>query len=103
MNWRRLIVFNRIPIAIGIIILGIIFTFTVKHAAWWTWILFVTAILMVVAHYMIGPMSLIQKHMEDGDVEGAQALLNSIKKTRLVVQAYPQWLLHDAISTWFFG
>ena len=93
MNWRRLIVFNRIPIAIGIIILGIIFTFKVKHAAWWTWILFVTSILMVVAHYMIGPMSLIQKHMEDGDVEGAQALLNSIKK--------PDWLYKPIRSGYY--
>jgi tetratricopeptide (TPR) repeat protein len=93
MNWRRLIVFNRLPIAIGLIVLGIIFTITVKHAGYWTWLLFLIAILMIVAHYMIGPMSLIQKHVEDGDIEGAQALLARIKK--------PDWLYKPIKSAYY--
>jgi tetratricopeptide (TPR) repeat protein len=93
MNWRRILVLNRIPIAIGLIILGIIFTITVKHAAWWTWLLFVVAILMVVAHFMIGPMSLIQGHVESGDIEGAQSLLARIKK--------PEWLYKPIRSGYY--
>jgi tetratricopeptide (TPR) repeat protein len=90
---RRFIVFNRIPLAIGIIILGILASIFIKHAIWWTWLLFVVAILMVVAHYMIGPMSLIQKHVEDGDIEGAQSLLNKIKK--------PDWLYKPVRSAYY--
>jgi tetratricopeptide (TPR) repeat protein len=93
MNWRRLIVLNRLPIAIVIILLGVLLTATVKHAGWWTWILFLVAILMIVAHFMIGPMSLIQKHVEDGDIEGAQGLLARVKK--------PDWLYKPIRSAYY--
>jgi tetratricopeptide (TPR) repeat protein len=81
---RRFIVLNRIPIAILLILLGILITWQMKHGIWVSWIFFLLAILMVVAHYMIGPITLIQKHVEEGDIEGAQFLLSKVKKPNLL-------------------
>jgi tetratricopeptide (TPR) repeat protein len=63
---------------------GVYITVAVKHGIWVSWIFFLLAILMVVAHFMIGPITLIQKHVEDGDLEGAQALLNRVKYPNLL-------------------
>jgi tetratricopeptide (TPR) repeat protein len=93
MNWRRIIVFNRLPIAIALIALGIVLTITVKHAALWTWVFYLIAIVMVLAHYMIGPMSLIQQSVEKGDIDDAQMLLAKVKK--------PDWLYKPVRSGYY--
>ncbi len=82
MNFRRILVFYRIPIAIGLIALGFLLGFKVT---WWVaWIPFLVAILMVVAYFMVGPMTLIQGYMENGDMEGAQKLLGMVKFPNLL-------------------
>lgn len=79
---RRFIVFNRLPLAVVMIALG----FWVGFAAtWWiAWIPFLVAIIMVIAHFLIGPMTLIQGYVENGDMEGAQTLLNKVKYPNLL-------------------
>jgi tetratricopeptide (TPR) repeat protein len=82
MNFRKIIVFYRIPLAIGLIALGFLLGFKVT---WWiAWIPFVVAILMVVAHFLVGPMTLIQGYMDAGDLEGAQKLLTRVKYPNLL-------------------
>ena len=79
---RRFIVFNRIPIAIVLLALGLLLGFKVT---WWiAWIPFLVAVLMVVAHIMVGPMTLLQGYMEAGDMEGAQKLLGRVKNPKLL-------------------
>ncbi len=90
---RRFIVLNRLFIAIALIALGVLITIQMKHGFWVSWIFFLVAILMVVAHFMIGPITLIQKHIEDGDVEGAQSLLARVK--------YPNLLYKPVRSAYF--
>ena len=51
------------------------------------------AILMVVAYFLIGPMTLLQGYMESGDMEGAQKLLEKVK--------YPD-LLYKPIRSSFY-
>src|ERR1043165_8589109 len=88
---RRFIVFNRIPIAIVLLALGFLLGFKVT---WWiAWIPFLIAILMVVAHFMVGPMTLLQGYMEAGDMEGAQKLLGRVKK--------PEWLYKPLRSSYY--
>lgn len=82
MNIRRFIVFNRLLLAIALIALGI--WVGVAATFWVAWIFFLVAILMVVAHFMIGPMSLIQGYIESGDMEGAQKLIDRIKFPNLL-------------------
>lgn len=81
---RRYIVLNRIWISIVLIALGVWITMSVKHGVWVSWLFFLIAILMVVAHFMIGPITLIQKHIEEGDIEGAQKLLSRVKYPNLL-------------------
>src|ERR1700744_562603 len=82
MNLRRIFVFYRIPIAITLLALGFLIGFKVT---WWiAWIPFLIAILMIVAHFLIGPMTLIQGYMESGDMEGAQKLLAKVKYPNLL-------------------
>lgn len=82
MNFRKILVFYRIPIAIGLLVLGFVVGFMVT---WWiAWIPFLVAILMIVAYFLIGPMTLIQGYMESGDMEGAQKLLSHVKYPNLL-------------------
>lgn len=83
-NLRRILVLYRLPIALALIGLGIWITLQMKNGIWVSWIFFLMAILMVVAHFMIGPITLIQKHVEEGDFEGAQALLARVKYPNLL-------------------
>lgn len=91
MNFRHFIVAYRIPLAIVLIALGFLIGFKVT---WWiAWIPFLVAILMIVAYFMIGPMTLIQGFMESGDMEGAQKLLKQVK--------YPNLLYKPIRSTYY--
>ncbi|WP_276134736.1 tetratricopeptide repeat protein [Polluticoccus soli] len=88
---RRFIVFNRIPLAVVLIGLGFWLGFSVT---WWiAWLPFLVAILMVAAHFLIGPMTLIQGYIEDGDMEGAQALMKRVK--------YPDLLYKPVRSSYY--
>ena len=81
----------RIPLAIVLIALGFLCGFKVT---WWiAWIPFLIAILMIVAYFLLGPMTLIQGYMESGDMEGAQNLLKQVK--------YPDLLYKPIRSSYY--
>lgn len=81
-NLRRFLVFNRLPIAVVLMALGFLIGFKVT---WWiAWIPMLISILMVVAHFLIGPMSLIQGYVDSGDIEGAEKLLARVKYPNLL-------------------
>jgi len=82
MNIRRFLVFYRIPIAIILLLLGFWVGFEVT---WWiAWIPFLVSLVMITAYFMIGPMTLIQGYIEQGDMEGAQKLLGLVKYPNLL-------------------
>ena len=82
MNIRRFLVFYRLPLAIALMALGFLCGFKVT---WWiAWIPMLVSILMVVAYFMLGPMTLIQGYMEAGDMDGAKALLAKVKYPNLL-------------------
>jgi tetratricopeptide (TPR) repeat protein len=93
MNWRKLIVLNRLPIAVVVIGLGILVHLYVPGGVWMSWIFFLLAILMVVAHFLLSTITLIQKSIENGDVEEAQLLLKKVKR--------PQWLYKPLRSVYY--
>jgi Tfp pilus assembly protein PilF len=91
MNFRRFIVFYRIPVAIALLALGFWVGFAVT---WWiAWIPFLVALVMIAAYFMVGPMTLIQGYMEQGDMEGAQKLLDKVK--------YPNMLYKPIRSSYY--
>ena len=93
MNLRRFIVFNRLPLAIALLALGFLIGFKVSHGWWMAWIPFLIAVIFVLAHFLIGPMTLIQGYIEAGDMEGAQKLLDKVKK--------PEWLYKPVRSSYY--
>jgi len=49
------------------------------YAGFWpSFILYFTAVILIASHFFIGPMRLIQQHVEEGDVEGAKKVLAMI-------------------------
>lgn len=96
---RRFIVLYRLPLAIVLMGLGFWLGFEVT---WWlAWLPMLIAILMVVAHFMVGPMTLIQKYIEEGDIEGAQSLINKVKYPKLLYKPVRSsyYMLRANIST----
>ena len=83
-NLRRFLVYNRLGIAIVLLLLGFLIGFKVSHGWWMAWIPFLIAILMVIAHFMVGPMTLIQGFVENGDMEGAEKLMKRVKYPNLL-------------------
>lgn len=79
---RKFLVFNRLPIAVLLLAIGFLIGFKVT---WWiAWIPMLIAVLMIIAHFMVGPMSLIQGYIESGDIEGAQLLMKKVKYPNLL-------------------
>jgi len=88
---RKFLVFNRIPLALVFIALGFLLGF---KATWWVaWIPLLIAIIMIIAHFMVGPMTLLQTYMELGDMEGASAMLKKVNK--------PNWLYKPLRSSYY--
>lgn len=49
------------------------------YAGFWpSFILYLVAVVLIAGHFFIGPMRLIQEHIENGDMEGAEKVLNMI-------------------------
>lgn len=89
----------RLPLAILMLGLGFWLGFEVT---WWiAWLPFLVAILMVVAHFLIGPMTLIQKYIEEGDTDGAQKLMDRVKYPNLLYKPVRSsyYMLRANIST----
>lgn len=79
---RRFLVLNRLPIAVLLIALGIYFGISIS---WWLgWLPIFIALLVVAAHFMAGPVTLMQRFIENGDVEGAQKLISRVKYPKLL-------------------
>lgn len=79
---RRFIVMNRLLLAVVLLALGFLLGFKVT---WWLgWLPMLIAVLMVVAHFMIGPITLMQRFVEEGNVEGAQQLIKKVKYPNLL-------------------
>ncbi len=61
----------------GIFLLLAIFV-NIETGFWPSFILYLVAVVLIVGHFLFGPMRLIQGYMESGDMEGAQKVINSI-------------------------
>ncbi len=73
---------NRLLLAVVLLALGFLLGFKVT---WWLgWLPMFIAVLMVVAHFMIGPITLMQRFVEEGNVEGAQQLIKKVKYPNLL-------------------
>ena len=76
MKWLNVIIKYRLWL--GIVILGLAIFTHMQTSFWPAFILYLIGAVMIVGHFLFGPMRLIQGHMEEGDIEGAKKVVNSI-------------------------
>src|SRR5665647_3930975 len=84
MKFLNVIIKYRLPLGIFFLVLAIVVN--VLTGFWPSFILYLIALILVVGHFLFGPMRLIQGYMESGDMEGAQKVINSIWFPRLLIK-----------------
>jgi tetratricopeptide (TPR) repeat protein len=72
----------RLYIGIALVVLGIVAN--IYSSFWPAFPLYFIGVILIFGHFFIGPLRLIQEHMEAGDLEGAEKVLNSIKFPNLL-------------------
>jgi tetratricopeptide (TPR) repeat protein len=63
---------------LGIAMLAIAIAVNITSGFWPSFVLYLTGVVLIAGHFFIGPMRLIQEHIEAGDMEGAEKVLNMI-------------------------
>ncbi|MEN9571451.1 MAG: hypothetical protein RL172_2682 [Bacteroidota bacterium] len=84
MKWLNFIIKYRLLLSAVLLALAI---FTHVQAGFWpAFVLYLIAIVLVVGHFIFGPMRLIQEHMESGNLEGAKKVIDSIWFPNLLIK-----------------
>jgi tetratricopeptide (TPR) repeat protein len=76
MKWLNILIKYRLWI--GLVLLALAIYTNLEAGFWPAFILYFLAIIAILGHFLLGPMRLIQGHMEEGDIEGAKKVLASI-------------------------
>lgn len=72
----------RLYLGIALVVLGIVAN--IYSSFWPAFPLYFIGAILIFGHFFIGPLRLIQEHMEAGDMEGAEKVLNSVKFPNLL-------------------
>ncbi|MEO8403832.1 MAG: hypothetical protein ABI480_04535 [Chitinophagaceae bacterium] len=77
MKFYNILIKYRLPLGILLIILGGLANY---YSGFWPGFpLYLVGVVLILGHFFFGPLRLIQAHMESGDMEGAEKVLDSIK------------------------
>ncbi len=71
---------------LGFIFLAAAIFVNYQTSFWPSFILYLIAVVLIAGHFLFGPMRLIQAHMEEGDMEGAKKVVNSIIFPQLLIK-----------------
>jgi tetratricopeptide (TPR) repeat protein len=91
MKWLNTVIKYRLWL--GLLLLALAIFVNIQASFWPSFILYFIAIVLIAGHFLFGPMRLIQAHMEEGDMEGAKKVVNSI--------AFPQLLIKPMRSVYY--
>ena len=69
---------------VSLVVLALAITVNIYAGFWPSFILYLIGVVLLAGHFFIGPMRLIQEHIEAGDVEGAEKVLNSVQFPNLL-------------------
>ncbi|RYE01160.1 MAG: hypothetical protein EOP50_02500 [Sphingobacteriales bacterium] len=83
MKFYNTLIKYRLPLGIALIVLGIALNLTVS-GFWPVFPLYFIGAIMLFGHFFFGPLRLIQEHMESGNMEEAQKVINSVKYPNLL-------------------
>ncbi|HLR37657.1 MAG TPA: hypothetical protein VK084_06410 [Chitinophagaceae bacterium] len=89
---RKLFLKYRLHLGLLFILLGVLFNFT--NGISLAWIFYFIALVLVFTHFFLGPLGLAQGYLEEGDLEGAEVILNKIQ--------FPGLLYKPIRSTYYF-
>jgi hypothetical protein len=86
MNFKFLqfYVFNRVWISLGLIASGI--TWGIMDSFTFAWILITVGVILFLAHFLLGPIRLLQKSVEGGDFDLAMKVIDSVKYPKLLIK-----------------
>lgn len=84
MKFYTLLIKYRLIIGLALLLAAIGVNFS--SGFWPAFVLYLAAVILIVGHFLFGPLRLIQEHMETGDIEGAEKVLNSIWAPRLLIK-----------------
>ena len=71
---------------LGIVLLAAAIFTHYETSFWPAFILYLIAVVLIVGHFLFGPMRLIQSHMEAGDMEGAKKVVDGIMFPGLLIK-----------------
>ena len=91
MKFLNFVIKYRLLLAGLFLVFGIIVN--IEAGFWPSFILYLISLILIVGHFLFGPMRLIQGYMEKGDMEGAQKVIDSIW--------FPQLLIKPVRSVYF--
>lgn len=76
MKWLNLLIKYRFWLGLALLALAV---FTHIQAGFWpSFVLYLVGVVLIVGHFLLGPLRLIQGYMEEGDMEGAKKVVDSI-------------------------
>ncbi len=82
MKFYNLVIKYRLPLAIGLLILAVV---TNVYAGFWpAFLLYFIGVILLFGYFFFGPLRLIQEYMENGDLESAEKVLNSVRYPSLL-------------------
>lgn len=84
MKWYNQLIKYRLWIGLVLIALGVYVNFA--GSFWPAFPLYLIGVILVVGHFLFGPLRIIQEYMEEGDMEGAEKVLNSIQFPNLLIK-----------------
>ncbi len=76
MKFYNLLIKYRLHLGVLSLIAAVVIN--VMYSFWPSFILYFVGVLLIAGHFFIGPLRLIQEHLENGDFDGAEKVLNSI-------------------------
>ena len=84
MKWLTLVIKYRLWL--GIVLLALAIFTNIQAGFWPSFVLYLVAVVLIVGHFVFGPMRLIQGYMESGDLEGAKKVIDSIWFPALLIK-----------------
>jgi len=82
MKFYNIVIKYRLALGLLLIAIGVITNVFVSF--WPAFPAYLIGVILIAGHFFIGPLRLIQEHLETGDMEAAEKVLNSIKYPNLL-------------------
>ena len=76
MKWMNVLIKYRLWLGIGLLALAIFVNY--ETSFWPSFIIYLIAVVLIVGHFLFGPMRLIQTAMEEGDMDAAKKVVAGI-------------------------